>query len=177
MATQPVIEIPVRVEEYLATVYEHDCEYVDGIVEERAVGEFDHACLQALLIGLFLQHRDDWGVFPLPEQRTQTRATRFRVPDVVVLRKGAPREKILKTPPLLAIEILSPEDSLRRTNVKAMEYLEFGIEHVWIIDPASRTGYRATPEGLDELENGVFTVPGTPIQVDLTKLFAELDEA
>lgn len=177
MATQPIVEIPVSVEKYLTTVYEHDCEYVDGIVEERALGEFEHSFLQALLVGVFLQYREEWNVFPLPEQRVQTQEKHFRVPDVMVLRKGAPREKILKTPPLLAIEIQSPEDVLRRTDIKAIEYLEFGIEHVWIVDPDSRTGYRATREGLEELQDGVFRIPGTPIQVDLNELFAELDKA
>ena len=38
MATQPTFDKPVSVEEYLSTVYEHDCEYVDGVVEERDLG-------------------------------------------------------------------------------------------------------------------------------------------
>jgi hypothetical protein len=42
MATLPMQEPHVTVAEYLRTVYEPDCDYVDGRVEERNVGEFDH---------------------------------------------------------------------------------------------------------------------------------------
>jgi hypothetical protein len=29
--------------EYLATTYEPDAEYVDGVIEERPMGEYDHS--------------------------------------------------------------------------------------------------------------------------------------
>ena len=41
-----------------------------------------------------------------PELRVQVAAERFRVPDVVVLRSGAPVEAIVRVPPLLCIEVL-----------------------------------------------------------------------
>ena len=114
MATQPAFDHPVSVEEYLSTVFEHDCEYVDGVIEERDLGEFEHAFLQGILTTIFNNHRAEWGVICLPEQRVQTQSSHFRVPDVTVLRSGTPRERILTHPPLLVIEIQSPEDSLRR---------------------------------------------------------------
>jgi Uma2 family endonuclease len=175
MATQPTFDKPVSVEEYLSTVYEHDCEYVDGVIEERDLGEFEHAYLQAILIGIFLRNREDWKVLPLPEQRVQTQREHFRVPDVTVLRLGAPREQIITHPPLLVIEIQSPEDTLRRTAAKATEYLGFGIEHVWVIDPAARVSYRGTAEGLALVRTGELTIPESPIRVVLADLFAELD--
>ncbi len=42
MATQPAFEKPVSVDEYLSMVFEHDCEYMDGVIEERDLGEFEH---------------------------------------------------------------------------------------------------------------------------------------
>jgi hypothetical protein len=36
----------VSVEEYLKTTYDPDCDYVDGEVVERAMGERDHCELQ-----------------------------------------------------------------------------------------------------------------------------------
>ena len=175
MATQPVFDKPVSVEEYLSTVFEHDCEYVDGVIEERDLGEFEHSWLQAILVGIFLKNMEDWKVFPLPEQRVQTQRDHFRVPDVTILRSGTPRERILTHPPLLVIEIQSPEDTLRRTAAKAAEYLAFGIEHVWIIDPAARVGYRGTADGLELARTGELTIPETPIRIVLADLFAELD--
>ena len=52
--------------------------------------------------------------------------------------------RVCATPPLLAIEILSPEDTLRAIQEKAAEYRQFGIEYVWIIDPEPRIAYRYT---------------------------------
>lgn len=175
MATQPVFEAPVSVEEYLSTVYEHDCEYVDGVIEERDLGEFEHAFLQAILIGIFLKNREEWRILPLPEQRVQTQRDHFRVPDVTILRVGAPREQIITHPPLLVIEIQSPEDTLRRTVAKAAEYLAFGIEHVWVIDPAARVAYRGTADGLELVRTGELTIPESPIRIVLADLLAELD--
>ena len=176
MATQPVFEKHVSVEEYLSTVYEHDCEYVDGAIEERDMGEFEHAYLQALLVGIFLKNRQEWGVYPLPEQRVQTQNSHFRVPDVTILRERTPRERILTHPPLLVIEIQSPEDTLRRTAEKAAEYLAFGIQHVWVIDPYARVAYRGTTDGLELARSGELTIPETPIRIVLADLFAELDK-
>lgn len=175
MATQPVFDKPVSVEEYLSTVYEHDCEYVDGVIEERDLGEFEHAYVQGLLVTLFNNHRADWGVYALPEQRVQTQKTHFRVPDVAVLRTGSVREPILTHPPLLVIEVQSPEVPLSRTAVKAAEYRAFGIEHVWVVDPYARVAYRGTPNGLELVRDGELSVPGTPIRVSAPELFAELD--
>jgi Uma2 family endonuclease len=175
MATQPVFDPPVTVEQYLSTVFEHDCEYVDGVIEERDLGEFEHAFLQGILAALFNNHRSEWGIICLPEQRVQTQADHFRVPDLTILRAGAPRERILTHPPLLVIEIQSPEDTLRRTAAKAAEYLAFGIEHVWIVDPTARVGYRGTANGLELARSGELAIPETPIRIVLGELFAELD--
>jgi Uma2 family endonuclease len=175
MATQPVFDKPISVEEYLSTVYEHDCEYVDGVIEERDLGEFEHSFLQLFLGSVFVAHRAEWGIVAVSEQRIQVKASSFRVPDLTVLRAGTPRERILTHPPLLVIEIQSPEDTLRRTAAKTAEYLAFGIEHVWVIDPAARVAYRGTANGLELVRTGEVTVADSPIRIVLADLFAELD--
>ena len=84
MATLPICDDPqpefVSVREYLTTSYRPDCDYVDGRIEERNVGEYDHGYLQTLLAHLFMNHREDWGVRPLTDVRVQVKTTRFRVP-------------------------------------------------------------------------------------------------
>ena len=179
MATLPIYEDPgpefVSVREYLTSSYRPDCDYVDGRIEERNVGEYDHSYLQTLLVYLFMNHQEEWGVRPLPEVRVQVKATRFRVPDLTVIRAGTPRERILTHPPLLVIEILSPEDRLSRMTERTDEYLDFGIENIWIVDPARRLAYRVTRAGFELAPTGEITVPGTPIRLVLSDLFAELD--
>jgi Uma2 family endonuclease len=175
MATQPVFDKPITVEEYLSTVYEHDCEYVDGVIEERDLGEFEHAYVQGILITLFNNHRADWGVYALPEQRVQTQKTHFRVPDIAVLREGSKREPILTHPPLLIVEVQSPDQSLRYTEAKALEYLAFGVENLWVVDPYARVAYRGTTNGLELVRTGELAIPDSPIRIVLGDLFAELD--
>ena len=155
--------------------FEHDCEYVDGIIEERTGGEFDHSFIESLLLGLFFNNRKEWGVYPLPALRIQTQRNRFRVPDITILREGALREPILTHPPFMAIEVQSPDQPMSRTAKKSAEYLAFGIEHVWVIDPYARVGYRGTPQGLELVRAGELSIPGSPIRIVLEELFAELD--
>jgi Uma2 family endonuclease len=88
---------------------------------------------------------------------------------------GAATDDILTHPPLIAIEILSPEDTKRNAANKVNEYLQFGIEHVWVIDPYARVAYRGTTSGLERVPSGELTVPGTPIVVHTAELFGKLD--
>ena len=67
MATQPIGNRLISVEEYLSTGYEPDCEYDDGVIVERNVGEFEHSFLQTILGTLFTNNMDHWGVFALIE--------------------------------------------------------------------------------------------------------------
>jgi Uma2 family endonuclease len=180
MATQPISEQPlggrlISVDEYLATGYEPDCEYDNGLIVERNVGEFEHSFLQISIGTIFTTNMDAWGVFALTEQRVQIAARQFLIPDVCVLRLGDPTDRIVAHPPLIAIEIMSPEDSKRRTAKKAAEYLAFGVEHVWVIDPRARAAYRGGSKGLERLSGDEFSVPGTPIVIRISELFEKLD--
>ena len=175
MATLPIDEPHVTVEEYLKTVYRPDCDYVDGRVEERNEGEFDHGLVQLLLGVLFANHRADWNVRAVTDVRMQVSAHRFRVPDVLILRGGAPREQIIAHPPLIAIEILSPEDRLSRFQNRIDDYLAFGVENIWIVDPETRRAWTADACGLHLVQGGELAIPDTPIRVVLSEVFAELD--
>jgi Uma2 family endonuclease len=177
MATLPIEEPYVTVEEYLLTSYRPDCDYVDGRVEERNVGEHDHGYLQLLLGYIFMSNRTTWGVRAVTDVRTQVSRSHFRVPDLSVLRADAPKEQILTHPPLIVIEILSPEDRLSRFQDRIDDYLAFGVENIWILDPESRKAWIATRDGLHLVQTGELVVPETPIRVVLSELFAELDRA
>jgi Uma2 family endonuclease len=178
MATQPIYEPDpefVSVREYLTTSYRPDVDYVDGRLEERNVGEYDHGYVQTLLVVLFTNNRSAWGVRAVTDVRMQVSATHFRVPDVLVLRADAPREQILTHPPLIVTEILSPEDRLSRFQDRIADYIAFGIEHIWIVDPSRRVAYIASSAGMRVAEARELTVPDTPIRVVLSDLFADLD--
>ena len=175
MATLPNPEELWTVREYLRTSWSPDREFVDGRIEERNLGEKEHSIIQRYLTFLFMLKRNEWAVEVFPELRTQTQATRFRVPDVLVTRSGDEFERYITRPPLIAFEILSPEDTLAAMRTKATEYRQFGVEHIWIVDPEPRMVYRYTGTGLEEVKTGALDVPGTPIRVVLSEMFAELD--
>lgn len=160
----------VSVEEYLKTSYSPDCDYVDGVVEERNLGERDHAWIQTQIATWFTSKFRKTGIAGIVEWRFQTRATRFRIPDVTVVR-GKPDEKILTKPPLLCIEILSPEDRLSRVNARIKEYLDFGVPAVWLVDPEEKTVWIYRQTGMEEASGNTLRVDGTELEFPLSEIF------
>jgi Uma2 family endonuclease len=149
------VETFVSVEEYLHTSYRPDCDYVDGQVQERNLGEKDHSRTQGR-IHIYLHNRyPDLRHRLFLELRVQVAANRFRVPDLCILAPDAPEEQIVTTPPILCIEILSPEDQLSRYEERLNDYFAMGVPSCWIIDPGSRRAWVATPGNLAEAGDGV----------------------
>jgi Uma2 family endonuclease len=177
MATLPNSEKLWTVREYLRASWNPDREFVDGRIEERSLGEKEHSIIQRYLTALFAIKRGEWGVEVFPQLRTQTKTRNFRVPDVLVMRAEDKFERYVTQPPLIAIEILSPEDTLRAMQEKAAEYRLFGVEHIWVIDSEPRIAYRYRGSALEEVGTGELVVPETPIRVVLREMFAELDRA
>src|ERR1035438_1247241 len=117
-------------ETYLRTSYGPDCEYADGVLIERNLGEQDHSWLQLALGSYFFRRRKIWGIEAFTEQRHFIRPGRYMIPDVCVIRSPRPVEKVFDKPPLIWIEILSPEDRPIRVNEKIRELREIGRAHV-----------------------------------------------
>jgi Uma2 family endonuclease len=163
----------ISVSEYLATCYRPERDYVDGEALERNVGEWDHSRLQALLLGQLLQYEDALGFLAVPEQRIQVQASRFRVPDLCVVRRN-PGEQVLRQPPFLCIEILLPEDSMSSMQERIDDYVAFGTENVWIFDPRRRKAYWADGRGVHEAAGDILMAEGEPVRIDLAQLWSRL---
>jgi Uma2 family endonuclease len=162
----------VPVEQYLQTAYEPDCDYSDGQLIERHVGEYPHSRMQGLLDAYFLRRRKKWGVTPILEQRVQVRENQFLIPDICVLLGPEPSTKILTEPPFIWIEVLSSQDRPIRVNRKVKDAVEFGAAYVWVIDPQTLESYVVTKDSQYELPDGVFRIPA----MDLVVPLAGLDE-
>lgn len=160
----------IPVEEYLSTDYSPDCDYVDGVLEDRNVGEKDHSKLQAFFIAWFYTRGKELGLRVYPEQRVQVSASRYRVPDICVT-IGEPDEQIFTTPPFLCIEILSPEDQMHRVLIKVVDYLEFGVRFVWVIDPRKRTATVYTAKEILPVNDGVLRTQNPDLAVPLSEIF------
>ena len=176
MATATITPF-LTAEQYLKTVYRPDVDYVDGYIEGRNLGEFDHGTLILNLAQYFMLHRREWRIRVALDTRMQITPTRFRVPDISITSLAAPKEQILRTPPLLCIEVLSPEDTLRKMRRRVEDYFNLGVPHVWIFDFQLRNVTVCRPDGADSLQStGSLDLPGTPIAIPLDQIFAALDE-
>jgi Uma2 family endonuclease len=161
----------ISVSEYLSTTYRPDCDYVDGEVVERNLGERDHSQIQTRLTVFFGTRESELGVCTLVEQRVQVKPTRFRIPDVCLIAADAPDEQIITHPPLVCIEVLSREDTMSRVVERLDDYLNMGVPNIWVIDPQTRRGYRYTAEGFLEAKDGVLRASRPHIAVPLASLF------
>lgn len=172
MATSTLIPIA----EYLKSSYRPDCDYVDGEVQERHLGEQDHSDLQTRLIELLLLPENKAHVRVNPELRVQVKTSRYRVPDVCVRARIAPSEQIVRNPPLLCIEVLSPEDTVLKTRERVLDYLDMGVPEVWILDPTRRSVTVCCGLTMVEHTGGTLTVPETPVAISIPDIFAALDD-
>jgi Uma2 family endonuclease len=148
MATNTLISV----REYLTTSYEPDCDYVDGVIVERNVGEQDHSYLQMAIAGYLYIRRRELGIHVFPEQRVQVKPTRFRVPDVCVVLGARPKEQVFTSPPFICIEILFEEDRWARVQERIDDFLAFGVPYIWILDPHGRKAYACTSAGTREVQ-------------------------
>jgi len=92
------------VEEYLASSYEPDCDYVDGHIEERNLGKTAHPRLQ-LRLGFLLDKRAASETEVLIAVRIRVSGSRIRVADVCVAANDSD-EPIVTKPPLIYAEVL-----------------------------------------------------------------------
>ena len=161
----------VSIEEYLSTSYSPDREYLDGRIVERNLGELTHGRIQRRLIVYFDRLSKELGIEVIPEQRVQVSPTRFRVPDVTVVKSSQTIGQIFTSPPHLCIEILSKDDTMVYMQEKIDDYLRFGVPYVWIINPRLRKGYVATKSGLVEAASGILETSDPEIRVPVEELF------
>ena len=65
--------------------------------------------------------------------------------------------------------MLSPCDTLRKLEDRVNDFLDFGVEYIWIVDPQGPKAWIATRGQLTE-SGPRLEVPGTPIYLNLTEL-------
>lgn len=140
------------VEVYLRSSYpDLDREYRDGDVLERTLPDYLHGKTQMLLLLFFGALRQSLSIFPCSEVRMKPREGLYLIPDVAVFH-GAEPAQIPDTPPLIVIEILSPDDRLSQVRDKLDAFRKWGVAHVWLVDPHGRHLY-VYESGLKEVDS------------------------
>ncbi len=160
---------PIPVEEYLRTSWRPDRDYVEGELLERQLGERVHGGAQRELMFRLASRYPQLRKRLFPAQRVQISGSRFRVPDVCVLAENAPDEQIVRTPPLLCVEVLSKDDTLESLWDRIEDYFAIGVPVCWIVDPIGRPGWIATPNHLDKVTDGILRADD--IEMPLAEVF------
>ena len=143
-------KVQISLEEYLAHTYEPDCDYVDGELIERNVGENWHSKTQGdfiILLGIAARAR---GMVVRPELRIRLGPSSYRIPDVALFAEP-PSESVPATPPLLIVEVVSPDDRLSAIQAKLEEFRTFGVRHIWLADPQLKSLYTYAENGLHQV--------------------------
>jgi Uma2 family endonuclease len=165
----------ITLEQYLHTSYDPDAEFVHGEVEERNLGEYDHSVVQREILLWLHLHDKEWKTRTIQEQRTRLSSGNVRIPDVSVWPRETKVQPVFNAPQLIAIEVLSPEDRHSRVQEKIEDYRQFGVPHIWIVDPVKRRGWDCSDGNWTQKTR--FEATGSPVYLDLDELFKELDAA
>jgi Uma2 family endonuclease len=177
MAVSPILPL-VPVEEYLHTSYpDGDREYLDGVVAERNVGTPAHSALQMILIAHFVALHQEFGIATRPECRLRIENTRYRVPDVIVMKRPfSQNDRVMLDAPFLIIEILSPDDRMRETMQRFRDYDRIGVPHIIQMDPEDRTTFIYVSGDLVRRDLTSIDVPGVgSLPFDTRNLLSRLD--
>jgi Uma2 family endonuclease len=160
------------VADYLKTSFDDgDREYIDGELLENNVGEIDHSEVQGRIYAWFLSRARELGLYPLIEVRTQVSPTRYRLPDVTVIRGAAPTGRVITEPPFLVVEVLSSEDRASRMEEKIDDYIRFGVPFIWVIDPKTGKGHTYTAQRRLTVDDGIFRTENPDIELNFHQLF------
>ena len=165
-------KVLMDVDEYLHTSFEGaDCDYLDGEVVERNMGEISHSRIQGTLYRLLWQLRSLLGLLVLTEIRIQIHPHRYRVADLAVWTTDDIGTGIPAIPPFLVVEILSPEDRMVRVLPKIQEYLSIGVQWVWIVDPQERSALIYSQKNPAGAVCNVLNTENPAIEIPLTAAF------
>ena len=176
---------PVRmtVEEFLTLPDDGiDRDIIDGIVREY--GMTTRSREHGLIQGLIWTQLNNWlSTRPEPRGEVVGGESGFQLkPGTIVgidvayaspeLCARSPIEaRFYEGPPALAVEVLSPSDTLKRVDAKVDTYLAAGVAHVWIVHPKSRSVMVYRPETnartfhVDETIDAEPDLPGFRAQV------------
>lgn len=134
-AEQTVVREPMSLEQFFALDLEF-AELVDGqpVLVSTPTGPHQLAAAKLLLALDPRVPAEHCVLGPLDWILTDGPGATVRQPDLVIIPVEYARQPRLTSPPLLAIEILSPSSVERDLVAKRREYARAGCEHYWIVN-------------------------------------------
>lgn len=133
----------------------------------------NHSAIQTNLIGQFLRH----GEFRVHSELTLNIDGRPYTPDLSVyprtpldLRRDVSR---CPDPPLLVVEIFSPQQGTQEVMDRVEIYFAFGVKSCWIVSPPMHSIQILTADGKEVvLNSGTARDPVTELTADLAAVFS-----
>ena len=189
MASRTRIREQMTLEEFLALPEDKPyLEYIDGRIEAKVSPRFKHSLISLRL----MEHLNRWSGparlgLALPELRC-TFAGRSIVPDVVFLLRehieidssGEPVDEIPR-PPDIHVEIISPEQGMKKAREKLSHSTSHGCSLGWLIHPDKKTidvyrpGRAAVRMAADGVLEGEPVLPGFRLPVAEVFAWLKLD--
>ena len=176
-------KLPLTAEEF-AGLPEGDgkLELVDGRVVDMAPASNRHSLVQGRLLRRLAAHLEAHGLGEaLPELGCRLDPRTVLVPDVAWVPAArlaaslAAGEPFLTGAPDLAVEVVSPDDSLAALTRKAQRYLDAGSRLVWVVDPQRRRATVHRPDGTTTMIPTEGALPGEDVlpglEIPLATLF------
>lgn len=116
-------------------------ELIDGGIFKKPVSNFEHGTIAFLILKAYIQFdpTEELGVMR-QEVNFFLQADYSPAPDVLYWRADrAPKRKVKIAPrPDLAIEVQSPDQSIKELTRKAWAYIAGGVPVVWVIQPGKQ---------------------------------------
>ncbi len=157
------------------------CELVEGVIIKMSPAGFEHGDVALNVAYLLKQH-----VMAHSLGKVLAAETGFKVatdPDTVLAPDAAfirqeefdrigMTKKFWPGAPDLAVEVMSPDDTVRQTDEKAKSWLSHGARMVWVINPKRRTvsvfcpGAETVVLSEGDVLDGQVVVPGFSCRVD-----------
>ena len=179
----------MTLDEWAAMPEDEPGELIDGHLVEEEMPDLIHETF----VSWFVRTLGNWaapqrGFVFGSEGKFAVAPRRGRKPDVTVYLPGSKKPEargVVRTPPDIAVEIVSPtpRDGRRDRIEKVQEYALFGVRWYWIVDPALRTLQilELGPDGryvhaVGRSEGILEQVPGCEgLTLDLDAMWAEAD--
>ena len=169
---QMATKTQIRAEDYLRMTFEHDAEFVHGEIVERSMPDLTHGRLQGLLVIDIGKLTPTYRLYPCVEVRMKVAPGVYRIPDVAVFAGILPNQPVPNEPPLVVVEILSKDDRHSDLMQKLDEYHNWGVAHIWVIDPSLKRFSMYTDLGLQNVSS--LSLAEYPFQLTPAELFADL---
>jgi Uma2 family endonuclease len=159
----------ITAEQYLSMHFEREPELVHGELVERSLPTFPHGDLQLEIGSRLRALRRSHNVFTGAEVRVRMAEDLYRIPDISMWTGPEPPPALPDSPPLLVVEISSPDDRFHEVLKKCEEYRVWGVPHIWVVEPELKRCHIYESGSLTEFSR--LTLPQFGLDIAAAELF------